>query len=402
MRKLDVLVVGGGPAGLVAAWEAAEHAPGAAVTLVERDRAIGAPVRCAEGVGEAGLREFLDPDGAPWVARRITKVILVAPDDTEVVVSGRAGGYILDRTRFEPALAERAARAGAELQVDTEVAGLRRDGDHWEATIRSARGEERWRARIVVGADGVESMVGRWAGLDTRVAARDMESAAQYRMTGVRCDPDAIYLQFSRRWAPGGYAWVFPKGGGTANVGLGIKAPLADGRTAREYLDAWVSHRLPGAAATGLTVGGVITGVTVRRTVTDGVLLAGDAAHMINPLSGAGIVTAMKAGRLAGRHAARALARNDASAAALQAYHDEWMALVGRDHVWYHKLSEVVTGAGDEFLDALARVTNAIPDRKRTLGRIFAHALVRHPRLIPVAARFFGAAGQGGPFETLS
>jgi digeranylgeranylglycerophospholipid reductase len=244
--------------------------------------------------------------------------------------------------------------------------------------------------------------VGRWVGLDTRVAVRDMESAAQYSMTGVRCDPDAIYLQFSRRWAPGGYAWVFPKGDGVANVGLGIKAPLSDGRTARAYLDAWVSHRLPDAVATGLTVGGVITGVTVKRTVTDGVLLAGDAAHMINPLSGAGIVTAMKAGRLAGRHAARALARDDGSAAALQAYHDDWMAQVGRDHIWYHKLSEVIVGAGDAFFDTLARITNAIPDEKRTLGRIFAHALVRHPKLIPVAARFFGPAGRGGPFETLS
>src|SRR5512143_169006 len=112
MRSLDVLVVGGGPAGLVAAWEAALNAPGAAVTLVERDPAIGVPVRCAEGVGEAGLREFLDPDGAPWVARRITKVIIVAPDDTEVVVAGKDAGCILDRTRFEPALAERAALAG--------------------------------------------------------------------------------------------------------------------------------------------------------------------------------------------------------------------------------------------------------------------------------------------------
>jgi digeranylgeranylglycerophospholipid reductase len=402
MPEVDVLVVGGGPTGLVAAWEAALHAPGAAVTLVERDRAIGAPVRCAEGVGAAGLREFLDPDGAPWISRRITKVIFVAPDDTEVVVEGKDTGYVLDRTRFEPVLAERAARAGAEVLVGTEVAGLRRDGAGWEATVRSARGEERWRARVVIGADGVESMVGRWAGLETRVAARDMESAAQYVMSGVRCDPDAIYLQFSRRWAPGGYAWVFPKGEGVANVGLGIKALDADGRTARAYLDAWVAHRCPQAVVTGYTVGGVISAVTVRRTATDGVLLAGDAAHMINPLSGAGIVTGMKAGRLAGRHAARALRENDTSAANLQAYHEEWMALVGRDHVWYYRINDAIHAAGDDFLDKLARVTNAIPDRKRTMGRIFAHALVRHPSLIPVAARFFTPARRRGPFEKLS
>ena len=85
MPATDVLIVGGGPAGCVAAWEAAAAGAGH-VLLIERDRAIGAPVRCAEGVGSAGLREFLNPDGAPWVSRRITKVIFRAPDDTEVAL----------------------------------------------------------------------------------------------------------------------------------------------------------------------------------------------------------------------------------------------------------------------------------------------------------------------------
>ena len=100
MRKLDVLVVGAGPAGCVAAWEAKANGKQLDVLLVERDRAIGAPVRCAEGVGSKGLREFLDPDGATWVARRITKVIFLAPDDTPVDVGGGDVGYVLDRTRF--------------------------------------------------------------------------------------------------------------------------------------------------------------------------------------------------------------------------------------------------------------------------------------------------------------
>lgn len=392
MRKLDVLVVGGGPAGLVAGWEAALRAPGAAVAILERDRAVGAPVRCAEGVGAAGIREFLDPEGAPWVSRRITKVILVAPDDTEVVVGGKDVGYILDRTRFEPVLAELATRAGAEVLLGTEAAGLRRGAEGWEVTVRSPRGEATWLARVVIGADGVESMVGRWAGLETRVAARDMESAAQYVVANVDCDPDAIYIEFSHQWAPGGYAWVFPKGDGIANVGLGISALHADGRTARQYLDDWLAHRYPRGVVTGFTVGGVITALTVKRTVTDGVLLAGDAAHMINPLSGAGIVNGMKAGRLAGRHAARALREGDTSAANLQAYHDEWMGLLGHDHVWYYKMKDAINGMSDEALDRLARTVNGIPVEKRTLGRIFAHALVRNPSLLPAAARFFAPA----------
>jgi len=388
MAAVDVLVVGGGPAGCVAAWEAAAAGAGE-VLLVERDRAIGAPVRCAEGVGSDGLREFLDPDGAPWVSRRITRVIFVSPDDTEVRLAERDVGYILDRTRFEPALAERAIRAGADVRISTEAAGMTREGGRWRVTLRGPRGEQSCDARVVIGADGVETMVGRWAGLDTRVAARDMESCAQYVVSNISFDPDAIYLHFGPSVAPGGYAWVFPKGEGVANVGLGVVTLKGDGRTARQWLDGYIAHRFPGAAVTGLTVGGVISAATARRTVADGVMLAGDAAHMINPLSGGGIITAMKAGRLAGRHAARAIREGDVSARSLQPYHDEWMRLLGDAHQKYYKLKETINRFDDGFFDSLARTVNGIPADKRTLARVMTAALVRHPTLLPVAAQLF-------------
>src|SRR5206468_8209532 len=101
MPDVDILVVGAGPAGAVAAWQAKLAAPELDVVLLERDRAVGAPVRCAEGVGDAGLREFANPDGADWVSRRITDVILESPDDTQVVLANSGIGWILDRTRFD-------------------------------------------------------------------------------------------------------------------------------------------------------------------------------------------------------------------------------------------------------------------------------------------------------------
>ena len=388
MPATDVLVVGGGPAGCVAAWEAAAAGAGH-VLLIERDRAIGAPVRCAEGVGSAGLREFLDPDGAPWVSRRITKVIFWAPDDTEVVLRNEDVGYVLDRTRFEPALADLAAQAGAEIRIGTEAVRLERSNGGWRAVLRGPRGDETWTAKVVIGADGVETMVGRWAGLETRVAARDMESCAQCVVGNISFDPDAIYLHFGPSVAPGGYAWIFPKGVGVANVGLGVVALRSDGRNARQYLDAYLARHFPHGTVTGFTVGGVISAATVKRTVADGVMLAGDAAHMINPMSGGGIINAMKAGRLAGRHAARALRAGDTSAAALQPYHNEWMGVLGNSHLQYYKLKETINKFDDEFFNRLARTVNRIPLEKRTLGRVVAAALVHQPTLLPLAAKLF-------------
>src|SRR5216110_3937407 len=390
MPDVDVLIVGAGPAGCVAAAWAKRAAPELDVVELERDRAVGTPVRCAEGVGDAGLREFANPEGAPWVARKISRVIFIAPNDSEVRVAERDVGWILDRTRFDAFLAAEAGGLGAAVLVGTEAAGMT-PGPHgrWDVRVRSARGETTYRAKVVIGADGVEAMVGRWAGLETRVPARDMESCAQYVVEGIDVDPDAIYLQFGAGIAPGGYAWVFPKGPGVANVGLGLVALKAGARNARQYLDAWIARRYPRGAKTACTVGGVIVHTTIRQTYTDGVLVAGDAAHMINPLSGGGIVNAMKAGRLASRVAAAAIRAGDTSASRLSAYHAGWMQLLGDDHLKYYRLKRALEDLDDACFNSLARTANAIPPEKRTLGRIFAHALVRHPQLIPVAARFF-------------
>ncbi len=387
LEQADVVVVGGGPAGLIAAREAAGG--GRDVILLERDRAIGSPVRCGEGVGSRGLSEFISPESASWVARRITRVIFWAPDGTEVRVAEGDVGYILDRSRFEPALAAEAGRAGAEIRVGTEAVGLERRDDRWRVAVRGPKGDAAIDARIVIAADGVEALVARWAGLDTRVPARDMESCAQYVVSNIAFDPDAIYLHFGHRVAPGGYAWIFPKSVGVANVGLGIVALRANGRPARAWLDDYMARYFPGGVTTGYTVGGVIVHPTIKRTVTDGLLVCGDAAHMVNPLSGGGIVNAMKAGRLAARTVVSALAAGDTSAPRLQQYHDEWMRMLGDDHLRYYRLKEAISKFDDSFLDGLARTVNGIPQQRRTLGRIFASALVHHPTLVPVAARFF-------------
>ena len=110
---------------------------------------------------------------------------------------------------------------------------------------------------------------------------------------------------------------------------------------------------------------------------------------MINPLSGGGIVNAMKAGRLAAETIVDALSAGNTSAAALASYHTRWMRLLGDDHVRFHQVKEALARLDDGFFDGLARTVNRIPEHRRTLGRIFGVALVRHPTLLPVIAKYF-------------
>ena len=393
VEHCDLLIVGGGPAGLVATREAARLDRTLSIILLERDDAVGTPVRCGEGVGSAGLSEFVDPGPpdslAPWISRRISRVVFRAPNGSEVRVAEGDVGYILDRALFEPAIAAEARDAGADIRTGAEAVAMTRDGDRWTVVADGRIGRGEISARVVIGADGVESAVGRWAGLDTRVRARDMESCAQYVVDGTTIDANAIVLHFGDRVAPGGYAWVFPKGVRSANVGLGVLGLRAGGRSAVAWLDDYVARHFPNASVSTRTVGGVIVSATVARTFADGLVLCGDAAHMINPLSGGGIVNAMKSGRLAAETTVAALRSGNASASALESYHARWMRLLGDDHVRFYRVKEALARFDDALYDNLARTVNRIPEPRRTLRRIFGEALVRHPTLLPVVAKYF-------------
>ena len=133
----------------------------------------------------------------------------------------------------------------------------------------------------------------------------------------------------------------------------------------------------------------MIVHTTIKKTYTDGVMIAGDAGHMINPLSGGGINNAMKAGRLAGRTAAEAIRANDTSERRLAAYHKAWMELLGEDHLKYYRIKQALDDMDNEFLNSLAHTVKKIAPEKRTLGRVLTHAVVRHPQLIPLIAKFF-------------
>ena len=380
-NKYDIVVVGGGPAGSMAAWEAAKG--GVSVCMLEKDRDIGYPVRCGEAAGESGLRQFVEIEDS-WIAEKITSVKLVSPNLTSVDIDFAAEtGYILNRRIFDYDLSRYAANAGAEVYTKAYVKNVLANNGEVNGVVLDYLGEEKQiQAKIVIGADGLTSRVGRWAGLKTLVRMKDMESAVQYSVANVDIEPNKMIMYVGMNHAPGGYIWVFPKGKKFANIGIGISGKYSKHKSAQKYLDEFMEREYPDAAILTTMCGGVPCAKPMEKPVADGIMLVGDAAHQINPMTGGGIVAGMKGGWIAGQVAAEAIKKNDYSEDSLLEYPKRMRKDFGKNHERFYKIKEVTEKLTNEELDSIAEKVLSIPHNKRTLTSVFKAAVFKKPTLI--------------------
>jgi len=308
-EQVDVLVVGAGPAGSSAARVLASA--GLRVLLVEQRTTVGLPVQCAEYV-PAQIVEHV-PLAEGCIAQRIRALQTHLPDGE--VVERPAPGYVLHRALFDKALAVAARRAGAEVWSSARAVERTAEG----ALVRRGSRTVAVACRVLVGADGPHSTVGRWVG---QVNAA-MLDALQVEVVLPQPQP-CTHVYFDPLYR-GGYGWLFPKGE-TANVGVGVNRQMGgEPRAALEHL--LDRLQIGGGAVVGRTGGAVPSGGTVERLRVDNVLLAGDAAGQTHAVTGAGILSAVVGGTLAAQAVIRALRSGDEGQ--LDSYAAEWEAYMG-------------------------------------------------------------------------
>lgn len=382
----DVIVVGAGPAGSTTARWAALG--GASVLVLEKDRDIGMPVRCGEAVSNRSLETIVDIDSR-WIAATIRRFRLVSPSGHVVEPDLGGYGYVLERRLFDYDLARLAGEAGAEVRTKCYVSGLLESDGAWTGVRYEYNGREQVvRGRIIVGADGVESRVGKWAGIDTTTHLRDMETCAQVTIAGADIADDACEFHFGNDVAPTGYLWVFPKGKGKANVGVGISGMASKRKHALRYLEDFLRRRYPRASVLSTIAGGVPCAPTLDTIVQRNIVLVGDAAHQVNPMTGGGITSGMVAGKLAGEAIAAAVRADDLTT--LRSYEKQWRKHQGNRHRTYHRMKTAVYGFSDEALDDIAARVLQLPPDKRSIWGVFKVALRHQPGLVWEMVRTFG------------
>jgi len=387
MEQYDIVVVGAGPAGSMTAKSAAKN--GARVLMIEKRQEIGSPVRCGEGINRAWLDQVgikLDAKSLAW---QVKGAKIVAPNGKPFVLSekmaGNEVGLVLDRVFFDKLLAHDAVKAGADLVLKTSAVGLlKKDRKVTGVKVRSFGETRDIKAGCVVGADGFESQVGRWAGIDTNLTPRDVTSCFQYRLTNINHDPDYCEFMLGSK-APGGYIWIFPKNEDTANVGIGIQlSKLKDPADVKKYLDKFIQGdaRLRKGKPLELVSGAVSICAPIDKTVADGVLLVGDAARQIDPITGGGINNSCRAGKVAGEVLAKATHEKDFSEKSLHRYEKGWRDLM-ENHLYRNWMAkEKLVTLKDETFNRIIDALNEVGVEKMSSFAILKAIEKKYPDLV--------------------
>lgn len=399
----DVVVVGGGPAGLATAAEAARG--GLRVVVCERSHAIGEPVRTSGGSFIRPLQRLGVPSSC-W--HPVHRIRVVGPSTEAVKTYRRAVGCVLDVRRTYQWLGAQAVDAGAEIRLKAQVEGLLDDAGRTRGVrVRDPfRGLHALTSHVVVDASGHTGFLARGVGMRPGNERSAVGLEVELRATGY--DHDEAIFWLGDDIAPGGYGWAFPCGEGRVRLGVGVLRPdsAAEPRVLLDrLLDEFRTRIGPATPASAIEMhSGLMPVIPPRATqlVGRGLVVVGDAAGQGSTLLGEGIRYAIEAGRFAGR--ALVDAGGDFTPRGLASYPRAWRRHTGRDLTISYAVNKRITNYHDDDWDRAIRRLDRLTASQA--ARVFASdfsprwalgVLLTDPSLVRDLARHVAGARRAKP-----
>jgi geranylgeranyl reductase family protein len=355
--RTEVAIVGGGPAGLIAARELASK--GVQVKVFEEHAGIGTPNHCAGILSVEGLKRIgIEPD-TKFLRYEVTGGMAFAPDGTGIRINGdRTRAYIVDRAIFDRYLADEAVEAGAEIERDHRI----RDFILKDGRVKGVRGDTSIEASIVIDAEGASGTLARKLGLSR--PEDGVLAGINANVHGIQLEPDMVEIWFGEELANGLFAWAVPAGEDEVRCGLATGEGIA-----RERLKGFIKRRFGLTECGEITMWPVLTGGPVDKTYDDGILLVGDVAGHTKPTTGGGVIFGGMCAMMAADTALQSLENEDYSEGFLKRYDTAWRETLGREF---------------SSMLGMRRFLNSIPDPR--MNRIFAS--VKSAGLEPILEKF--------------
>lgn len=363
MEKFDLIVVGAGTGGCIAAKTVAEA--GLEVCLIDRKKEdhIGEKI-CGEAIGKHHFDNLeLNYPAGDELEQKIEGVKIFSPNKESVFrVKGEGlHGFIVNRRLFGQRLLRGAVDAGSTLLDSTQaIAPVVKNGFVTGVKVRDLKTNDKieLRSKVVVDASGFSAVLRKKLplefGIDANVSNEDVvicyREIRELRKQIV--EPDYLEIHLNQTIAPAGYYWIFPKGFTKVNVGLGV-GMLNDFPNPKKQLYSRVlsDPLFDGSSFVSGGGGHVPTRRPTECMSGNGILIVGDAACQVNPIHGGGIGPSMMGGFLSGETAIEALNMGDVSQEALWTYNTKYMRTYGAKQAALDVLRLFLQGLGDEYLD---------------------------------------------------
>jgi len=325
-EEVEVAIIGAGPSGLIAAREAASR--GAEVIVFEEHKDVGLPIHCAGLLSMRGLTEIGIPTNSRYVQNKVRGALFFSPSGLSFTIEKKDYvACVVNRHLLDIFLAEQVSRSGALIKLNSKVKSVKRYSGGW---ILKFGDNSEMRAKLLIDAEGASPRVLGMTGLKS-LETKKLLRGFQADLEGVDVDPDYVEVHLSKCIAPGLFAWVIPLDYRTARVGLACKDFNSRGR-----LFKFIEKRFGKTIGDKLRVlrfysGLVITCGPIKRTYGDNLLVVGDSAGQVKPITGGGVIFGGICATIAGRIAFEFIRRDGSGKKFLRRYEDEWRAKIGRE-----------------------------------------------------------------------
>ncbi|MFW9974395.1 MAG: geranylgeranyl reductase family protein [Candidatus Thorarchaeota archaeon] len=348
--KYDAIIIGAGPAGLLAATRIAEA--GYKVLVSEEHEKVGEPDHCAGLLSASGLSALNLKLSSDVIQNTVSGARINAPSGHSLFVErGRREAYVIDRRRFDSWLAERASDKGANILTSSKVRGITRSKLGIKSVITSSQDFE---ARVVIIAEGARSVLARDAGFPI-VSKHSKLPAYQYELKDVEIEEDLVEMFYGRQLAPGFFSWIIPIGEGKARVGLASKNRTKTRLDSALRHHPIISDRLRNAKTVRGLGGVVLVGKPLSRLSVDGIIIVGDTAGMVKATTGGGVIIGGLTATLAGEAVIDALQKEDVSRKQLSRYDKQFKAMYYQELQTMYLAQKAIASLTNKGLDSVVQ-----------------------------------------------